>query len=120
MLLSASTDWSVPFGDGVNVIPLGSEFKLVASYHDNTGAIFSAAQCDLCHKASRLDLIEFKRNADNTSFSGSSIEEGTIVIKVWADNCFKSADYVQISSKQLVKPQMVRLFNVKKLYYSLL
>lgn len=118
MLLTANTEWMLPIKENINVVPLGSQFQLIASYHDNTGAQFSAAQCDLFARTSRLDLLDVKRNADNTSFTANSINDGPTVLKVWAENCFKTADYVQIYTGQITKPVTVIILSItiKKMF----
>lgn len=102
MMASVQTDWlikSLP----VNYIPLGAEIKFIISYHDNAGAVFTAANVDLRFRSNRFDLVEMKRSSINQIIT-YTVKPGSTVIKMWADGVSKTVDYVNIISDRILSP----------------
>lgn len=54
MSLNIHAHWRISFNNPIATIPLGTDFLLVASYHDNIGNVFHAGPTDLKVRTSRL------------------------------------------------------------------
>lgn len=106
MLMRINSKWQVPPPGPVMVIPLGAEFELRASYHDNTGVAFTAGTTELKLRTSRFDLVKVKLGSDNSSVTVSTKKPGTTIIKIWADGIRKTADYVKLHVEQVIEPQV--------------
>lgn len=94
----------------VNVIPLGTEFELRVSYHDDTGAEFIAGSTELRLRATRADLASIRPGVENSSFFVSTRKSGSAVIKVWTDCLHKTSDYIKLHINNVVTPVQVSYF----------
>lgn len=101
-------DWQVLSDQAVVSIPLGTEFQLKATFHDNVGNIFTSTSTAMLKvRSSRMDLIRIKHGTDNTSLIISTKKEGSTVLKVWADELSKTADYIKLNCQQSAIPIVV-------------
>lgn len=108
MLLNVVADWQVLSDQPILGIPLGTEFQLKATFHDNVGNLFtSTSTAVLKVRSSRLDLVRIKPGMDNTTLIVSARREGSTVIKVWADEVPKTADYLKLNVQQSTLPIVV-------------
>lgn len=109
MLVSPVTNWLIQSDGPSDVIPLGVEFELHATYHDNTGHQFTSGTAQLHVRTSRFDLARVKLGRDNSTLTVSIKKPGDTVLKVWADGVRKTADYVKLHVKQTVTPTIDHL-----------
>lgn len=107
MILSVVSNWLVQSAAQVTSVPLGTEFELRATYHDNTGNIFTAASAALKVRNNRMDLAWVKQGADNNSLIVLTKKPGNTVLKVWADGTQKTVDYVKLNVRQAIVPVVV-------------
>lgn len=107
MLLSVISNWQVMSDQPVISIPLGTEFQLKATFHDNVGNIFTTSTTVLKIRSSRMDLVRIKPGTDNSSLIVSTKKPGLTVLKVWADEIQKTADYVKLNVQQSALPAVV-------------
>ncbi|CAG9763709.1 unnamed protein product [Ceutorhynchus assimilis] len=109
MSLNIKASWRISFNNPIAILPLGTEFLLVATYHDNVGNVFHAGPTELKLRTSRLDLIKVTRFPENGSLWISTKKEGHTMLKVWADGIQKTTDYVKLHVEQSVKPVLDHL-----------
>ncbi|KAL1512846.1 hypothetical protein ABEB36_002363 [Hypothenemus hampei] len=109
MSLNIQAYWRISFNNPVTTVPLGTEFQLVASYHDNIGNVFQAGPTDLKVRTSRCDLIKVTSFPENGTILVNTKKEGHTMLKVWADGIQKTADYVKIHVEQSAKPSLDHL-----------
>lgn len=110
MMLNVVSNWIVTSkhpNEVMNIVPLGTEFKLVTSFHDNTGREFTAGAVLIKIRSSRFDLVKVRHGNDNTTFSLSIRRPGHTVIKAWSDSSQKAADYVKVHAEQTIIPIVV-------------
>lgn len=107
MLLNVVANWMIASDDPSDVVPLGAEFQLRATYHDNTGQEFTAGTAQLHVRTSRFDLTRVRQGKDNSTLIVSMKKPGDTVLKVWADGLKKTADYIKLHVKQTVTPSVV-------------
>ncbi|XP_050315586.1 nuclear pore membrane glycoprotein 210 [Anthonomus grandis grandis] len=104
MSLNIHAAWRISFNHPIATLPLGTDFMLVASYHDNVGNRFHAGPTDLKVRTSRCDLIKVTSFPENGTIWISTRKEGHTMLKVWADGIQKTTDYVKVHVEQSVKP----------------
>ncbi|ENN74710.1 hypothetical protein YQE_08827, partial [Dendroctonus ponderosae] len=109
MSLNIQAHWRISFNNPIAIVPLGTDFLLVASYHDNIGNVFHAGPTDLKVRTSRCDLIKIISFPENGTLWVSTKKEGHTMLKVWADGIQKTSDYVKIHVEQSVKPVLDHL-----------
>lgn len=109
MMLNVLSNWRIRSNQPVAVVPLGTEFQLLATYHDNLGNKFTAGSAQLKVRSSRLDLVRIKQGEDNSSLIISTKRAGQTVLKVWADGVQKTADYVKLNVQQSIVPFVVSM-----------
>ncbi|KAI4468828.1 nuclear pore membrane glycoprotein [Holotrichia oblita] len=109
MLLNVVANWMIRSDVPSDVIPLGAEFQLRATYHDSTGVEFTAGTSQLHVRTSRFDLTRVKQGKDNSTLILSMKKPGDTVLKVWADGLKKTADYIKLHVKQTVAPSVDHL-----------
>lgn len=108
MLLNVITDWQVLSDQPIVTIPLGTEFQLKATFHDNIGNIFTSTSTAMLKiRTSRMDLVRIRPGVDNTTLIVSTKKSGFTVLKVWADEISKTADYVKLNVQQATVPVVV-------------
>lgn len=110
MVLNVVANWMIQADVPSDVLPLGTEFKLRATYHDNTGHEFTAGTAQLHVRTSRFDLTRVKQGKNNSTIIVSIRKPGDTVLKVWADGIRKTADYIKLHVKQTVTPLVVSIF----------
>ncbi|XP_039276668.1 nuclear pore membrane glycoprotein 210 [Nilaparvata lugens] len=89
----------------ISALPRGLDLELVISYHDNTGAEFTAARTDIKMRPSRFDKMHLKRGLVNGTLSASLVGSGNTVLKVWDDTIpHHSKDYVKFPVEHLMYP----------------
>lgn len=92
VLLNPRTSWTV---DGsVAAVPSGSEFELVASYHDDLGAEFTAAAPGLVWRSTRAELTRVRNGPDNSTVVVSAEKSGSAVMRARAIGLDRIVDYV--------------------------
>lgn len=107
MLLNVVSNWQVLSDQPVISIPLGTEFQLKATFHDNVGNVFTTSTTVLKVRSSRMDLVRIKPGVDNSTLTVSTKKPGVTVLKVWADEILKTADYVKLNVQQSALPTVV-------------
>ncbi|RZF35031.1 hypothetical protein LSTR_LSTR009623 [Laodelphax striatellus] len=89
----------------ISALPRGLDLELVVSYHDNTGAEFTAARTDIKMRPNRFDKMHLKRGLVNGTLSASLVSCGNTVLKVWDDTIpHHSKDYVKFPVEHLMYP----------------
>ncbi|XP_060536617.1 nuclear pore membrane glycoprotein 210 [Cylas formicarius] len=109
MNLNIHAYWRISFNNLITTIPLGTDFMLVASYHDNIGNTFHAGPTDLKIRTSRCDLMKVTQFPENGSIWISTKKPGHTMLKVWADGIQQTTDYLKINVEQSVKPLLDHL-----------
>nr|XP_022913052.1 nuclear pore membrane glycoprotein 210 isoform X1 [Onthophagus taurus] len=109
MRLSVIADWTMQTSEFNNIVPLGTEFQLRATYHDNTGNGFSAGTAKLRIRNSRPDLTTVKLGGDNATLLVSIVKPGITILKVSAEGIQKSADYIKLHVGQAIVPRVTSL-----------
>ncbi|XP_970065.4 nuclear pore membrane glycoprotein 210 [Tribolium castaneum] len=104
MLLTVKANWRIHLDSSLQVIPLGTEFDLVANFYDIIGNKFNAGPRQVKVRANRLDLVKIKQYTSNATMTVATKKPGHTVIKAWTDGVDNTADYVKIHSKEVVKP----------------
>ncbi|XP_066245926.1 nuclear pore membrane glycoprotein 210 [Euwallacea similis] len=109
MSLTIQAYWRISFNNPLRNVPLGTDFLLVAGYHDNVGNVFHAGPTSLKVRTSRSDLIKVQSFSENGTIWISTKKEGHTMLKVWADGIQKTTDYIKIHVEQSVKPVLDHL-----------
>ncbi|KRT81282.1 hypothetical protein AMK59_6258, partial [Oryctes borbonicus] len=109
MILNVEAKWMIRSDFPTDVVPLGAEFELRATYHDDTGHEFTAGTAQLHVRTSRFDLTKVKQGRNNSTLLVSIKKPGDTVLKVWADGVKKTADYIKIHVGQIVTPTVDHL-----------
>lgn len=109
MLLTVKANWRIHLDSSLQVIPLGTEFDLVANFYDNIGKKFNAGPRQVKIRANRLDLIKIKHFTSNATITVATKKQGHTVIKGWTDGVDNTADYIKVHSIEVVKPVVVSL-----------
>jgi nuclear pore complex protein Nup210 len=107
MLLTVKANWRIHLDSSLQVIPLGTEFDLVANFYDTIGNKFNAGPRQVKVRANRLDLVKIKQFTTNATVQVATKKEGHTVIKGWTDGVDNTADYVKVHSKEVIKPVVV-------------
>ncbi|GJQ66575.1 hypothetical protein Trydic_g4553 [Trypoxylus dichotomus] len=109
MILNVMANWMIRSDFPTDVVPLGAEFELRATYHDDTGHEFTAGTAQLHVRTSRFDLTKVKQGKNNSTLIISVKKPGDTVLKVWADGVKKTADYIKLHVGQIVTPTVDHL-----------
>ncbi|KAJ8925773.1 hypothetical protein NQ315_009621 [Exocentrus adspersus] len=109
MNLNVLANWRIHSDSPLRTIPLGTEFQLRATFHDNLGNRFHAGPKDLKVRPSRCDLIKVVESSDNASVWIYTKKAGNTMLKGWADGVQKTADYVKLKVEQSVRPMLEHL-----------
>lgn len=107
MLLNVIANWKVEVPPQLETLPLGTEFQLHVTYHDNTGAQFTAGTAELGIRSSRFDLAKIRAGVDNSTVFVALKKPGSTMIKVWADGYHKTADYVKLRVGPSLTPSVI-------------
>ncbi|XP_071451891.1 nuclear pore membrane glycoprotein 210 [Hetaerina americana] len=67
------------------LLPRGLPLHLRVSYHDDTGAMFSAAKRNLHFRTNRADLMRISHGEGNDTLNVDVIESGETMLKVWGE-----------------------------------
>ncbi|XP_018577251.1 nuclear pore membrane glycoprotein 210 [Anoplophora glabripennis] len=109
MNLNVLANWRIHSDSPMRNIPLGTEFQLRATFHDNLGNKFQAGPKELKVRPSRCDLLKVVESSDNASVWIYTKKPGNTMLKGWAEGIQKTADYVKINVEQAVRPQLDHL-----------
>lgn len=108
MLLNVLSDWQVLSEHSVISVPLGTEFQLKATFHDNIGNSFTSTSTSVLKvRSSRMDLVRIRPGVDNTTLVVATKKAGFAVLKVWSDDVAKTVDYVKLNVQQSATPVVV-------------
>lgn len=108
LLLNPRTSWTV---DGsVEAVPSGSEFELVASYHDDLGAEFTAAAPELAWRSTRSELARVRNGPDNSTVVIATERSGSAVMKARAIGLDRIVDYLVLRIDNARTPVQVMTF----------
>ncbi|KAJ8985936.1 hypothetical protein NQ317_010693 [Molorchus minor] len=103
MNLNVIANWRIHSDSPLRAVPLGTEFILKASFHDDLGNKFHAGPTELMVKTSRCDLIKVEDIGD-ASVKVYTKKPGNTMLKAWAEGIEKTTDYVRINVEQAVRP----------------
>lgn len=107
LMLNVRAVWLVQAEEVLNVIPLGVEFEVKTTYHDNTGEEFLSGTVELKIRSSRFDLVRVK-SEENTTMVFSARKPGNAVMKVWAQKEQRNTDFIKMHIEQTVTPFVER------------
>lgn len=107
-MMNLKTNFRISSKSPQTILPQGTQFELVVSYHDNTGAKFAAGTADIRVRTSRFDLVNVNMGSSNTSFMIFNKKSGLTMLKAWIDGATKTADYVTLKVKQTIVPVLVK------------
>lgn len=117
MLLNPRPNWSPE--TPINVIPLGSEFDLVTSYHDDQGAEFTAADPEVVLRNTRWELVKVHAGSNNATMLIETRKSGTGVLEASASKLRQLVDYIILHVDNVRSPS-VEVSRKKKLDFTLL
>lgn len=115
MMLTVMANWRIHLDSSLRVIPLGTEFELVANFYDNVGNKFNAGPQDVKVRTNRLDLVKIRQFNNNASIHVATKRAGHTVVKAWTDGVDNTADYLRMHVEEVVKPIVVSFFFLNKL-----
>lgn len=107
MMLNLKANFRISSKSPIAILPQGSTFELVVTYHDNTGSQFASGSADLRIRTSRFDLSTITMGSGNTSIVVANKKAGLTMLKAWSDGATKTADYVAFNVAQTVTPVLV-------------
>lgn len=110
MVVNVFANWRVSEPSPINIVPLGTEFELRATYHDNTGAQFIAGNKGLKLRSNRFELIRVRPGLDNSSVLISLKKPGYTLLKIWADGYQKTVEYIKLHVGQIFSPVVVSIY----------
>lgn len=85
MNLNVRGNWRIHSNTMFRTVPLGVEFELYATYHDNVGNLFHAGPKNLKVRSNRCDLIQVKESNQDASVWIHVKKPGSTLIKAWAE-----------------------------------
>ncbi|XP_023018857.2 nucleoporin 210 [Leptinotarsa decemlineata] len=109
MNLKVIANWRIHSDSPLRTLPLGTEFQLKATFHDNIGNTFHGGPKHLKVRTSRCDLVKVTEGSEDASVWIYTKKEGNTMLKAWAEGIQKTADYVKINVEQSVRPILSRL-----------
>ncbi|CAH1116509.1 unnamed protein product [Phaedon cochleariae] len=109
MSLNVLANWRIHSDSPLRTVPLGTEFQVKATFHDNMGNMFQAGPKDLKVRTSRCDLIKLTDSTEDATIWIQTKKPGNTMLKAWADGISKTADYIKINVEQSVRPLLEEL-----------
>ncbi|XP_046395888.1 nuclear pore membrane glycoprotein 210 [Ischnura elegans] len=88
------------------LLPRGLPLNLRVSYHDDTGAMFSAARRNLHFRTNRVDLMRISHGDGNDTLVVDVIESGETMLKVWGEGGGTAVEKEGESQVVVVPPVM--------------
>lgn len=85
MNLNVLANWRIHSDSPLRTLPLGTEFQLRATYHDNLGNKFHAGPKELKVRPSRCDLVKVVESSDDASVWIYTKKPGNTMLKGWAE-----------------------------------
>ncbi|CAG9832673.1 unnamed protein product [Diabrotica balteata] len=104
MNLVVNANWRIHSDSPLRTVPLGTEFVLRATFHDDMGNTFNAGPKDLHLRTSRCDLIKIEKSNEDAAVIIQTKQAGSTVIKGWAEGIQQTADYLKVQAEQSVRP----------------
>lgn len=91
----------------LHTIPLGVEFELKATYHDDTGSQFSSGNVVLKLLSTRFDLVRLRAGADNSTFIITTKNVGHSVLKAYVVGAANTVAFIKLHIESVVLPNIV-------------
>ncbi|XP_067001569.2 nuclear pore membrane glycoprotein 210 [Anabrus simplex] len=105
LMINVRADFRVMEGETLSVLPLGAESLLSISYHDNTGATFTATRSDIKVRINRFDLVKLGRGHQKNTMVAHLMHCGSTMLKVWDDLTLQHAeDYTKLTIGRVFLP----------------
>ncbi|XP_028139589.1 nuclear pore membrane glycoprotein 210 [Diabrotica virgifera virgifera] len=104
MNLVVNANWRIHSDSPLRTVPLGTEFVLRATFHDDMGNTFNAGPKDLHLRTSRCDLLKIEKINGDAAVIIQTKQAGSTVIKGWAEGIQQTADYLKVQAEQSVRP----------------
>ncbi|KAK4884343.1 hypothetical protein RN001_000614 [Aquatica leii] len=104
MLLNAVANWRVNAALPVEALPLGTEFQIQATYYDNSGTQFAAANLKLSTRSTRHDLVHIRPGLDNTSILVSTKKSGDTILRGFTSGVYKNSDFIKLRVDSILTP----------------
>ncbi|KAJ9575650.1 hypothetical protein L9F63_007479, partial [Diploptera punctata] len=97
----------------LEIIPRGFELQFQVSYHDSTGSVFTSTSSHVRQRTNRFDFVQLQSGKTNQSLIANMIAAGDTMLKVWDDQTpTQSADFVKITSGEVIYPEKMRMLLV--------
>ncbi|KAK7069963.1 hypothetical protein SK128_003833 [Halocaridina rubra] len=98
---------SISSGESITRVPVGANFHLQLSYHDDRGRIFHATSVKPKYRVSRHDLINIHYGSINNTVSVKVQGSGQSVLHIWDEHDEQVYDYLWVNSGSAVTPEKV-------------
>ncbi|XP_057657575.1 nuclear pore membrane glycoprotein 210 [Diorhabda carinulata] len=106
MNLIVTANWHIHSDSQLRTVPLGTEFMIRATFHDNVGNKFHAGPKELKIRTSRCDLLKIVESKEDASVIVYTKHSGSTMVKGWAEGIQQTADYMKIHVEQSVRPNL--------------